>query len=553
MKFRTAAAASVVVALAAAILPVTPASANLSSIAPIGSMESISVRYTGTDPRPTLHIKGWAADANDGYANGSNGAGVEFTVAVGSGPRSSIGYAEFGGFVGYRPDIAWAHPGIGPNQGFDYLSGALPVTGAVSVCARLYNIDAAPVYTAILGCVTVNVPAARPAWTASITGSSEAGSVLTASLAQPSGGTETYAWNSLANVINTPATVIAGATAPTYTTDLSQAGRGIFAIVTTRVPGYTIEQATDPVQVSFTLPGGWTRVAAADRFATSVAASQAAFPDSAAGVPVAYIASGVAFPDALSAGAAAAKQHGTLLLTQPGALDPNVAAELVRLHPTRIIVVGGVQALSDAVVAALQGLPFAPQVKRIGGSDRFEVSRAIVDDAFGGSVPDLYLVTGNAFPDALAAAAAGAQTGRPVLLVNGWLPKPDAATASALSRWGTTHATVVGGTDTVSSGLAANLGVAVDRVAGSDRFATAAALARTLPPTGIAYMASGMNFPDALSTAVLAASKPGPLLLATGWCAPVSALSAMRDTAVNRLVAVGGDDVLNPSSWYYAC
>ena len=66
-------------------------------------------------------------------------------------------------------------------------------------------------------------------------------------------------------------------------------------------------------------------------------------------------------------------------------------------------------------------------------------------------------------------------------------------------------------------------------------------------------MASGLNFPDALTAAVLAVAHPGPLLLATGWCAPVSALSAMQDTGVTRLVAVGGDAVLNSNSWFNAC
>lgn len=272
-------------------------------------------------------------------------------------------------------------------------------------------------------------------------------------------------------------------------------------------------------------------------------------------MPVAYIASGVAFPDALSAGAAAAKLHGTLLLTPPGGLDSRVAAELVRLHPARIVVVGGPAALSEQVVSDLQSLPITATVKRIFGADRFATSRAVVTYAFGMSIPDLYLVTGNAFPDALAAAAAGSATGRPVLLTNGSLESPDAATIAALQSWGTSHVTVVGGIASVSAGIESGLGagISVTRSAGPDRFATAAALARTLTPSGAAYLANGLLFPDALTSAVLAATQPGPLLLTVGYCAPTSTLSTVIDTSVSHVVLIGGLAVQDDSVADYAC
>ncbi len=555
MKVRLVAAAGALLALAAALLPAVPASAELKSIAPIGSIDTVSVVYTGTAATPSLHLTGWAADLNDWGANGGTTAGIEFTAAASGGSRVTIGWAENRDFAVPRPDVQRVYP-VGPYQGFDARNlGPLPGTGTLNVCARLYNINAAPVYTAMLTCFNVSVPAARPT-IASIAGSGTAGSTLTATLSVPSGGSDSYAWTSWNGSSPSPSgypSPIAGATASTYTTQLGDVGRDLRAVVTSRLPSVTIEQWTDPVQVSFPLPGGVTRVSSSDRFATAVAVSQKAFPDSAAGVPVAYIASGVAFPDALSAGAAAAKKHGTLLLTHPGVLDAVVADELVRLHPARIVVVGGPAAIGEGVVDQLRALPFGPQVDRIGGPDRFAVSRAVVEDAFGGTVPDVYLVTGNAFPDALAAAAAGAQTGEPVLLVNGWMAGPDPATAASLAAWGTTHVTVVGGSDVLTNGIATGLGVPFDRVAGSDRFSTAAQLAATLPRTGSAYLASGMNFPDALTTAVLAGVSPAPLLLATGWCAPVSELAAIRDNGVTGLVAVGGEAVLTSNSWTSAC
>jgi len=79
--------------------------------------------------------------------------------------------------------------------------------------------------------------------------------------------------------------------------------------------------------------GSVTRVAGADRYATAAAVSRSSQP---VGVPVAYIATGTGFPDALGAGPAAARQGGPLLLTAPGSLPKATTDELRRLKPGRM-------------------------------------------------------------------------------------------------------------------------------------------------------------------------------------------------------------------------
>lgn len=91
------------------------------------------------------------------------------------------------------------------------------------------------------------------------------------------------------------------------------------------------------------------RLEGADRYATA-AAIAARFPS---GVPVAYVATGRAFPDALSAASAAARHGGPLLLVEPDAIPAPIARELRRLAPERIVVVGGTSAVSGAVEDAL--------------------------------------------------------------------------------------------------------------------------------------------------------------------------------------------------------
>ena len=96
--------------------------------------------------------------------------------------------------------------------------------------------------------------------------------------------------------------------------------------------------------------GAVTRRAGPDRYATAAAISAGAFSP---GVPVAYVALGTNFPDALAAAAAAGHLGGPVLLVTTDTIPAATAAELARLKPGRIVVVGGISVVSDAVLAAL--------------------------------------------------------------------------------------------------------------------------------------------------------------------------------------------------------
>jgi len=67
---------------------------------------------------------------------------------------------------------------------------------------------------------------------------------------------------------------------------------------------------------------------------------------------VAYLVSGQNFPDALSGAAAATKQGGPVLLVTRDSIPAAVKAELDRLNPGNIVIVGGTQAVSAAVATA---------------------------------------------------------------------------------------------------------------------------------------------------------------------------------------------------------
>ena len=100
------------------------------------------------------------------------------------------------------------------------------------------------------------------------------------------------------------------------------------------------------------LPVVVTRQSGANRYATAAAISAATFSP---GAPVAYVALGTNYPDALAAAAAAGHLGGPVLLVTSSSIPPETAAELLRLKPARIVVAGGSSVVSEAVKAALGG------------------------------------------------------------------------------------------------------------------------------------------------------------------------------------------------------
>lgn len=185
------------------------------------------------------------------------------------------------------------------------------------------------------------------------------------------------------------------------------------------------------------------RRSGANRYSTAASLSQWAFEP---GVPVAYVATGTDFPDALSGGAAAAALGGPVLLTSGSTLNPDAAAELQRLAPRRIVIVGTTGAVTAAAEATLRTL--APEVVRLSGSDRFETSRAVSRDLRG---PDeaaaVFLAVGTNYPDALTAGPAVAAQGGTLVLTG---PTLTPGVAEEVVRNNPPLVVAVGGTSVVT-------------------------------------------------------------------------------------------------------
>jgi putative cell wall-binding protein len=285
------------------------------------------------------------------------------------------------------------------------------------------------------------------------------------------------------------------------------------------------------------------RRAGVDRYATAAAVSSYVF---APGVRTVFVATGENWPDGAAASAAAGALHTPVLLARRDSIPSATAAELNRLAPQSINVVGGPSSISDATVAALDAYTTG-SVRRLAGADRYETAAAVSRAIFAAPVPTAFVVTGENWPDALSAGAAAATAHSPVLLVRGTSIPP--STAAELDRLDPGRISVVGSSAVVSDSVAAQLAAyttgGVTRLAGADRYATAAAVAtQRWDGFDVAWIVSGENWPDALVAGAAAGAQHAPVLLAAANSLPTATGQALVLGHPPRHVVVGSSAVV---------
>jgi len=211
-----------------------------------------------------------------------------------------------------------------------------------------------------------------------------------------------------------------------------------------------------------------------------------------------------------------------------------------------------------------------PSLIGVAGATRYETAIEASKRAYPTGSSTVVVATGANWPDALGGAALAGTVDGPLLLTTPTsLPS---AVSAEIARLGARHAYILGGTGAVApaveAALDAQLSGTVTRLAGVDRYGTAAAVANKVVEltgssfSGKAFVATGANFPDALGASPLAASSRTPILLAPYGGSPylpaavesaailggTGAVSATTETSVKsalgtaNVTRVGGAD-----------
>lgn len=264
--------------------------------------------------------------------------------------------------------------------------------------------------------------------------------------------------------------------------------------------------------------------------------------------PVTYVATGASFADALSAGPASGFEGSPVLLVTRDGVPAAVKAELCRVNPGHIVVMGGTAAISDAVYDDVRSCAIGGSAHREPGTNRFDTAARVSANTFKTPPPVAYVATGEDFADALAGGAAGARNKGPLLLVR--RDSVPGETGRELARLRPGRIVVLGGQGAVSDATFASLrqyAGTVTRVAGATRYATAAQLARTEFGTlvGGAVVTTGQSFPDAVAAG--AAGYP-VLLVPSNGPAPAEVSAALAALKPLGVLVVGGNTAVSDAT-----
>jgi putative cell wall-binding protein len=238
---------------------------------------------------------------------------------------------------------------------------------------------------------------------------------------------------------------------------------------------------------------------------------------------------------------------------QDGALPLTDSDELRRLNPSRVDIAGGTAAVSSVVQSELQGFARPGTVFRWAGQNRYETAAKLAG-LTGGLGKTVFIATGASFPDALGGSADAGRLGGALMLTDRYaLPQ---ATATALSSGKPTKVVILGGVAAIDPVVLVQIkallipGATMERWAGADRYATAAAISLKTYPQGAttAYLASGENYPDALAGAPVAARAGAPLLLTGRDCVPASTRAELTRLRATNIVVLGGTSAVSEAA-----
>jgi putative cell wall-binding protein len=273
---------------------------------------------------------------------------------------------------------------------------------------------------------------------------------------------------------------------------------------------------------------------------------------------VIVIASGENFPDGL----ASATFGAPILLTRADALPAETEARLAAAAADagcagglEIVIVGGPSAVSAGVEEALE---LYGSVSRVAGPSRYETALGVAQGlADADPIEGVVLTTGRNFPDALAGGVLAQWEQDPILLNDGPALRTDIK--AFLVDEGVAVVRILGGPTAVPQSVLdeiATLGITVDRLSGTNRSATATAIAGEMDaggPTETVVLVNGFGFADALSAAPYAfddASFPErmtPLLLAAPSSLPQATADYLVEfcSQIDRIVVIGGESAVS--------
>ncbi|MDA3936511.1 MAG: cell wall-binding repeat-containing protein [Actinomycetota bacterium] len=196
--------------------------------------------------------------------------------------------------------------------------------------------------------------------------------------------------------------------------------------------------------------------------------------------------------------------------------------------------------------------------ERLEGANRYATAAAVSQASHPGSASTVLLASGENWPDALSAGPLASAVSGPLLLTRpGSLP---VETRDELLRLNPNEILFIGGDTAVSAEVAMDVALllpmaTIRRLGGVSRYGTAQLVANELMkrlggsiPQNRAVIASGENYPDALSGSPMAAAAGWPVLLTRADTLPPETSQAMDQLAIDDTIVLGGTSAVSQSA-----
>lgn len=286
------------------------------------------------------------------------------------------------------------------------------------------------------------------------------------------------------------------------------------------------------------------RINGSDRYDTAIKLSQNSFNNA----DNVILVQGDNFADALSASPLGQKYKGPILFVKPSGLDDGVLKEISRLKAKNVLIVGGEGVIPSSAEKQIKSLNNSITIRRFSGIDRYDTSAKVAKDI--GTSNGVAIVSGQDFPDGVSIASIAAQKQMPILLMAScYIPD---SIQNFIDNNKINNFYVIGGKGVIYDSTISKL-QNVKRICGANRYQTNLAVLNEFKDSiklNSVYVASGEQYPDALSGSVVAALTSSPLMLTDSYDRGILEYVNDNIASISNIVILGGTQAVSASMEY---
>lgn len=260
------------------------------------------------------------------------------------------------------------------------------------------------------------------------------------------------------------------------------------------------------------------------------------------------VSSGFGFADSLSGSVLAKKLNAPIILVGNTLNSSNNAINYIKDNLEKdgvVYILGGYGSVSSDIENNIKEKGYA--IKRLSGTDRFDTCNSVVKEFSPKQNTPLVIVNGLSFPDALSVSAPASINGYPILLSE--KGKISSYIEQLIKSNKPSKIFLIGGEGVLSTNInkqikAINSEIDIVRIAGKDRYDTSLKVNEYFKNNKAVLLASGSNYPDALSGVSLAGQMEGSLLLANDSTIK-SQMTFIDKEKTKEVVVLGGEGAIN--------